>query len=367
MSKLKIRSHTMLGTHHSWAVVMRNLLLNFKDMGHELFISSTNGESLIPPALSERLNKKIKDPDIDICYTMPRNFPARFKKGSRIKMAIYNYETDKVPKDWLKSLDHLDYVLPSSNFSKEVFVNSGWPEEKCIVIPHGINLSEYTSDKKYKLGNSKTFRFLNISIPHYRKNIDLLVDAYYSAFSADDDVCLVLKTKLDMPKSRKPFRFEADVSEQIKDMMDKHKSKAHGLPQIEVIRERLPSMAPLYKSCDVLISASSSEGFGMPLLEGLAAGNLIISPRCTGQLDFLNDSNSLLVDVKEIDAGIKYQYWIPTEGAKTYLPIKDSLSQAMITAFKNKDTLLEEFEEETIRVVNEFTWDNAAKKILAIQ
>jgi len=51
MGKLDIRSQTMLGTHHSWAVVMRNLLLQFRKMDHNLFLKSTNGTSLIPKEL----------------------------------------------------------------------------------------------------------------------------------------------------------------------------------------------------------------------------------------------------------------------------------------------------------------------------
>jgi len=297
---------------------------------------------------------------------MPRNFASRFRRGSKVKMAIYNYETEHLPRVWLDKIKYVDYVLPSSNFSKEVFVNSGWAEEKCIVIPHGINPEEYEVDTKHQFYNDKTFKFLNVSIPHYRKNIDILLDAYYSAFSGEDDVCLILKTKLDLP-DRKLYRFEVDVKTQIVAMQKKHIGRAGGLPQVEIVRDRLPSMVPLYNACDVLVSASSSEGFGMPLLEGLASDNLIIAPRCTGQLDFLNDKNSLLVDVKKIEAGSKYQYWIPTEGAKTYQPITDSLSQAMLDAFKTKDKLKEEFEPERQRILEEFTWENAAKKILEIK
>jgi glycosyltransferase involved in cell wall biosynthesis len=313
-----------------------------------------------------RLDRENTSPDIDICYTMPRNFASRFRKNSKIKMAIYNYETDKLPKMWLDKIKHLDYVLPSSNFSKEVFVGSGWDESKCIVIPHGINPEDYEDKSKHNLYSQNTFKFLNVSIPHYRKNIDVLLDAYYSAFSGQDDVALILKTKLDLP-SRKMFRFEVDVKKQIITMQRKHGRKAGGLPYVEVVQDRLPSMVPLYNACDAIVSASSSEGFGMPLLEGLAAGNIIIAPRCTGQLDFLNDQNSILIDVKEIDAGSKYQYWVPTEGAKTYRPVVDSLSQGMLNAFHNHKALMEEFSSERKRVVEEFTWENAAKKILEIK
>jgi len=366
MNKLKIRSQTMLGTHHSWAVTMRNLLNQFDKMDHELYLKSTNGASFIPQNLKARLNKNISNPDLDICYTMPRNFGSRFRKKSKLRMAIYNYETDKLPSVWLDQIKHLDYVLPSSNFSKYVFVNSGWPEEKCIVVPHGINPEDYEDNSKHRLHTQRSFKFLNVSIPHYRKNIDILMSAYYSAFSSDDDVCLILKTKLELP-NRKLYRFEANVKNQIIDAQKKYAYKGAKLPRVEVVQERLPSMVPLYNSCQAIVSAASSEGFGLPLLEGLANGNLIIAPRCTGQLDFLNDENSLLVDVREIDAGSKYQYWVPTKGAKTYRPDIDSLAESMKKAYREYNSIQKKFVEGRNKTIKEFTWENAAKKILEIK
>jgi glycosyltransferase involved in cell wall biosynthesis len=345
---------------------MRNLIYEFEKKKHKLFLKSTNGVELFPKEWVKYLTLIHPNPDIDICYTLPRNFRARFKNKAKLKMAIYNYETSHMPKIWLKDIEFVDYVLPSSNFSKEVFVNSGWPEAKCIVIPHGINIKEYDDKSKFKLSNNKTFRFLNVSIPHYRKNIDLLVDAYYSAFSEEDDVCLVLKTKLQMP-DRKPYGFECNVAQQIVGMQKKHLQMGRKLPQIEIIQDRLDSVIPLYNSCDVLVSATSAEGFGLPLLEGLAANMIVIAPGCTGQLDFLNNKNSLVVDTKVIEAGKKYQYWIPTAGATTFLPIRESLSEQMINAFKNHNTLKKDFEKERERILYKFTWENAAKMIVDIK
>jgi glycosyltransferase involved in cell wall biosynthesis len=279
----------MLGTSHSWAVTMRNLLKNFHNLDNNLYLKSINGMQLFPSEWKPFL-RDIADPDIDIAYTLPRNFEHRFKKASKLKLAIYNYETSTLPEMWKDAIKHIDYALPSSTFSKKVFVDSGWPEEKCIVVPHGINLSDFKTKEKIKLTNDKKFRFLNVSIPHYRKNINLLVDAYYSAFTNKDDVCLVIKTSLKKPKNY----FECDIRKQLMEAQAKHR-KRNDLPIIELVDKRYESIVPLYNSCDVLVSATSSEGFGLPLLEGLAAGMLVIAPRFSGQLDFLSDKNYMII------------------------------------------------------------------------
>jgi glycosyltransferase involved in cell wall biosynthesis len=366
MDVKKIRTHGVMGTYHSWAVTMRSLLGIWIEQGHECFIRTTNSYDKVPSEWEHMFDKSHNTPDLDICYTLPRNFKSRFMKGAKTKMAIYNYETSHLPAEWVKEAKHVDYLLPSSNFSKEVFVNAGIPEEKCIVVPHGINIKDYDDKRHVVLGNKKTFRFLNVSIPHYRKNINVLLEAYYTAFDEDDDVCLVLKTNLNPPKNRKRHRFEAEIAKQIMMIQKYYKKKGKGLPQVEIIQQKFDSMIPLYNSCDCLVSASSAEGFGLPLLEGMAADMVVISPRCTGQLDFLNDNNSVLYDVKEVPATDKYQYWRPSDNATTFMPHKNDLAEAMLLVYNNQTALREKFADERAKTLEKFTWENAANQIMEL-
>ena len=363
MTKLSIRSQAMLGTSHSWAVTMRSLLTEFRGMGHDLYLNSINGYDMVPLAWHS-FKKNIEKPDIDITYTLPRNFDRRFSGGSKLKLAIYNYETSVLPKEWKGLIKHVDYVLPSSEFSKKVFVDAGWPEEKCIVVPHGIRISDFCDKSKVRnIKTKKSFKFLNISIPHYRKNIYTLLDAYYSEFSDKDDVCLILKTSTKKPK----YRFECDAVREVLKAQKKHrKIKGSNLAQVEIIKEKYDSIVPLYNSCDCLVSATSSEGFGLPLLEALASGLLVIAPHCTGQADFLNNNNSLPVDFREVAAPERYQYWKASPGSKMYMSDVDSLAHNMRLAYENKDRLAKSFSTGVRQTLSEFTWKNAAKKILEI-
>jgi O-antigen biosynthesis alpha-1,2-mannosyltransferase len=366
---LKIRSHSIFGTHHSWAVTMRSLFGEFIKDGHDPYIQSINKYSCVPKEWEQYCRRNVLDPDLDISYTAPINFHSRFTTDAKVKAAIYNYETIPLPEVFGKAYEHVDYVLPSSEFSKRVFVEAGWPEEKLVVVPHGIHMEDFNNKDKLKLRNKNTFRFLNVSIAHYRKNIPLLVQAYYDAFTSKDDVCLVIKTQITPTIGKKRNRFEQLVARDIallQDKMIQNGRAADSLPLIELIEEKFPSMVPLYNSCDVLVSATSAEGFGIPLLEGLAANMLVIAPRCTGQLDFLNDNNSLLVDVATMKASPQYQYWTVTDKAWTYIPIKKSLSMQMRNAFENDKKLRKKFKKGRAETLEQFTWENAAKQILEL-
>ena len=75
-------------------------------------------------------------------------------------------------------------------------------------------------------------------------------------------------------------------------------------------------MFGLYNSCDALISATSSEGFGLPMLEAMASNLLVLAPIQTGQSDFLNSENCIDISGKYIDAPKEYQYWRESYGSK---------------------------------------------------
>jgi len=340
---------------------MRSVFSELEKIGCRLFIKSTNGSDMIPDSWFKYTLVDFDNADIDICYTLPRNFERRFSAPSLKKMAIYNYESSIMPLDWNNNEKYVDYILPSSNFSKDILLKNGWPEDKCFVIPHGIDKNLFESKKEFNLNSNRKFKFLNISIPHYRKNIPMLIDCYYEAFDSNDDVCLVIKTDVLEGKIRS---FEIDLLKEIRKIQGKYPGK--DLPQLEIVQGSLESMIPLYNSCDCLVSTSSSEGFGLPMLEAMAAELLVVSTCGTGQSDFLNNSNSLIIDVYEDLAPPQYQYWECSDGATTFFPSRNSVIENMINAYKNKNSLLLKFGDSCNETISRYSWKGAVDKILEL-
>lgn len=352
--------NTMLNTSHSWAVTMRNIAWSLDKLGHAVSADSTNGTNEINPAFKKFFSKYYDKFDLDICYTLPLNFNKRFLKNSGTKAVIYNYESSIVPEEWLSYTKHVDYIFPSSNFCKDIFIKNGWPEEKCFVVPLGVNKELFYNKQRCKFTTDKRFKFLNVSIPHYRKNIKLLVRAYYEAFTDRDDVCLIIKSSMKEPK----HKFECSLRNEI--VSAQKESGKNKFPQVEVVTKKFESMIPLYNECDALVSATSSEGFGLPFLEAMAAEKLVIAPNATGQIDFLNKNNSLLIRCDEIEASERYQYWRGSAGAVTYMPDREDLSEAMYNSYKNYKDIMKKLSGNMISTVNQYTWENTANKILEL-
>lgn len=379
---LNIRMYTWLQGGLSWAYVMARLGQAFEELGHNVFPMSTNGLSNSDPYFNERkmLESTValqkfgpgkKPIDIDLTYTVPQNFPQRFLKNSKHKCAIYNYETTYWHPNWKKFYGLADFYFPSSNFSAEVFVKNGIPPEKTFVIPHGIDTKVFNPDiPPVKLKTNKKYKFVSVVAPHYRKNIDLLLNAYCQAFTNKDDVCLVLKTKIykhsdglyDMkknPKGRKAF--EIVLGDIFKDLAKKY---GKNMPEIELLSGHVENVASIYNACDCHVTTTGSEGFGLPLLECMACGLLSIAPNYSGQLDFMNKDNSLLIDTNLRPAKPTEQYWSFNPKGKIGQPDLKHTVSLMRKAYKEHDHLMKIFGAGMKKSVEEFTWTAAAQKII---
>lgn len=399
---MKIRFHTMSGTLHSWSLTIQHMARAMKKAGHDVFVRSTNNLQHFPEDLRPHLlpgyqgqfdkdNPKpvdfltpegqvisVEDPrrgpadipdpnmpyDLEFAYTVPLQYPRRFEASSRCRMAIWNFESSILPPGWHLYPRAIDYLLPSSQYSYDIFARNGVPKEKMLVVPHGVDTNIFNPCiPPFKLKTEKKVKFLLNAIPHARKLHDRVFRAYCDAFSGNDDVCLVLKTKFLVPKDpvRKPF--EVNVEE----MLEKEFGRRRNPPEIEVINDVfIDDIGSLYTACDCVVCMSSCEGFWLPGLEAMACGSLVIAPRHGGQLDFLNDGNSLLVNTKEMTAPLTHQYWKADPKAVVGDPDTRHCAELMRRVYDNLATEKARVRDAARRTADEFSWERAANMVLEL-
>lgn len=339
----------MIGAGHSWSHTVEEILFSLISFGHDLSVFSSH--KYPDGFLSSFYKKNISPVHIDFNYTLPIQWKVRYHPFSKVKATIFNYESSIMSEKW-KSLTSIpDLIFPSSNYCKNIFLNNGWPEHKIKVLPLGFNQENFKT-KDIFIERNERYRFLCIAINHYRKNIDLLLKSYFNCFSDDDPVELIIKTITDAPK----IKFEYSVPKMIEKVKSSFNKK---LPKLTVIGNRIDNIATLYNSCDAFVSATSSEGFGLPFLEAMAAKKIVIAPRATGQLDFLNDNNSFLIDGKEVIAPDVYQYWEAHKEAKIFMPDQDSIEEKLKLVFNSKPQV-------PIYNIEQYTWDNVAKNMISL-
>lgn len=360
--RIKIQQF-LFGKNHSWSVVGQNIGRAFIKLGHQVDFISTDGfeEKYCPQDLRPFVRQVPADRyDCQVSYTAPLNWPAYLKNGNKNRFAIWNYEYNgtKLLKGYGKFHHATDKVLPSSSFTKDVFLNMGIPEEKMVVVPHGINLVDFESKQKTQLKTDKKKKILlNIAQPHKRKAIHLALDGFGRAFSKNDDICLVAKVFV---KNRGDHVFDVDWWQILKNFKKKYPNHA----SIEIMTGFVPNIADLYNACDVNYSGTHAECWHLPSLEALAAGLINVVPRYGGQLDFCNDENSLLIDGRVVRAPRDHQYWNFNPYAIHFAIDTKDAAKKLQMAIEDHDSLKAKFESKMKETAQRFTWENAAKQIL---
>src|SRR5262249_39956832 len=128
-----------------------------------------------------------------------------------------------------------------------------------------------------------------------RKNPVGLISAFAEAFSARDDVRLVLKTTHGERYPRERSELQAAV---------------RAVPNVSVIEKSLPAdhYPALYAACDASVSLHRAEGFGLTMAEAMALGKPVIATAYSGNLEFMRPEDSYLVPWSEttIPRGLPY-------------------------------------------------------------
>ncbi len=356
---MKVKIQGFNGTNHSWAIVHHNIARALTKLGHDVHINSTNGYEHFPEDLKELVRHRL-DPkyDMQLSYTAMKNFPAYLDHGSKNRFGIWCYEFPILPSGFAKYHHATDKILAPSNFARDIFIKNGVPTDKVVTVPHGINLNDFDNKNKFPLKTNKKYKiFVNIGQPHGRKNIKGMFEAYGEAFTKKDDVCLVAKIS---GKKKLTAQFEVDVWKIFDDFKKKYPNHA----EIELITDYIPNIVELYSACDIVYTLSYSEGFYLPGLEGLAAGKLNVAPRYGGQLDFLNDSNSLLIEGKIIRAEPKMQYWSSSIYNSVFESNCKDAANKLQQAISNYDELVEKSKTNT--VIYDYTWEKVAEQIIGL-
>lgn len=372
---MKVCWFGFLGNNHSWSLVAKNISKALIEKGHDVHLFSTNGIKHFPDDLQPSLKGFVEEKhnlseqefrkkltvlddayDMQLSYTALRNFQNYFIRGNKNRFGIWNYETTVLPKAFARGHIYVDKVLPSSNFSKKIFLDNGIPNDKQEVIPHGIDLKAFDTEH-YKLRTKKRYKILaNIAQPHFRKNIPGIFKAYGKAFTSKDDVCLVFK----IAKKSCQDTYNVDFNSIYQNFKNEFKDHA----EVEIIDNYLPSIEGLYLSCDVVWTMSHCECWWLPGTESFAANKITIAPNYGGQLDFMNEDNSFLIPGKIIRADSKMQYWESSPYAKAFEPDVDEAAKILRKAIEGYDDNLKKFSPNMNAVVKELTWDKVTDKII---
>ena len=233
-------------------------------------------------------------PDILIHHDFESEFRAFVPPAGTRAVAVRTWDFGPLPPAWVEQInrDFAQYWAHTSWIAEQART-AGVAAERIRVVPHGIDPRVQRPDgPRYPLATRKSFRFLFVGGVSLRKGTDILLEAYRQAFTAADDVCLVLKDH-----SGDLFYREQDARGRIRELQSDSAA-----PEIEHIDAFLPEadLAALYRSCDVAVFPYRAEGFCLPILEAMACGVPAIVPHFGACLDYCDAETSYLTPVRRI-------------------------------------------------------------------
>jgi glycosyltransferase involved in cell wall biosynthesis len=242
------------GSGHSLAVVNDGNVNAIEDAGHCVELVATEAPASQTDAVG-----------------VASHWPPRFEAPSAGPFVLYQpWEFGRVPQTWVEEIRvKVDEVWTPSEAARQAYVTAGVAPDLVQVIPNGVDLDRFQPDGPvWPISTEKGTIFLFVGGIIYRKGIDVLLSAYGRAFTAQDDVCLVLKGF----GGRTWYRGSTGAS-----LIDDYQARAEH-PEVVFLDDDVPfdAVPSLYRAADVIVQPYRGEGFCLPALEGLACGRPVI-------------------------------------------------------------------------------------------
>ncbi len=205
----------------------------------------------------------------------------------RRTIAYWFWELAEVPPHMVESIDHVDEIWVGSRFVGEAFARVTDKPVRLVPIPVAEPVPSSASRRDLGVPDG-VFVFL-VTFDHFsvveRKNPFGAIEAFRRAFAepVDGGPVLVVKTV---------------NGDQRWDSHERLLLAAAAHPDVVVIDshlDRADQMA-LLRACDCLVSLHRSEGLGLHCAEAMWFGRPVVATRYSGNLDFMDDTCSALVD-----------------------------------------------------------------------
>lgn len=339
--------------------------------------SSKTAFSMVNAAWQETLANEIQfddkktgtplpPPEIVIDYDLSKKFSQMEPPPSGKWVVVRTWDFGRFPETWVTKINaECDQLWVHSQWVRRQAVASGIDARRVCVVPLGIDPRILKPQgEKYALATRKRFKFIFVGATVFRKGIDILLRAYTQAFTADDDVCLVIKDH-----TRDIFYRGISYGDEIVRVRD----DAHA-PSVVYLSRYLPAskMGALYRACDVAVLPYRAEGFAMPILEAMACGVPPIVPRFGACLDFCSDANAFMLPVRRISLPIRGKLEFNTLGFQEELsrvefgevPVS-ALADMMRRAYETSPAELERKRRAGVeRAHAHFTWGDSAASVL---
>lgn len=251
-----------------------------------VILEQTEVTQLIKSLITDDTSDKVQ-----IIHTTPETYDVHLNP-SKYNIGYAAWETDSLPTHWVENINQLDEIWAPCKHNVEVFKNSG-VKIPIFCIPHPFIPGDKIDTPSIIPDIYKDYyKFYSVFQWTARKNPEEFFKAYLTEFGVDEKVILIFKTYLKTPGDEQE---RIKIKEHVN--IIKHHLNINEFPKMLLVNDLLSrdQMVSLHKESDCYISMHRAEGFGMPIMEAMLAGNPVITTGYGGPEDFVKH-NGLLID-----------------------------------------------------------------------
>jgi len=293
---------------------------------------------------------------------LPPSFMQRVP-GAQYMIGRTMFETDGLSPDLVERCNQMDELWVPSAFNEATFRAAG-VHARLVRMPGAVDSERFRPGlSPFPIPNTRGTVFLSTIEWKPRKGWQTLVRAWADAFGASDDVTLVFRASI-------PGRTEDDCAPEIFRQIDAclaeyGRSRRDVAPIVVLGRQVADADIPhLYAAATVYVAPSSGEGWGYPYMEAMASGLLTIATRWSGNLEFMNDDNSLLCDVDTLIPAID-EYVGPMPGQQWAQPSVSHLTQLLRVAIDDPSRASRLAARARDDISTTWHWRNVAARVAA--
>lgn len=231
----------------------------------------------------ERLLANDIDYRIKILHTTPDQYRKHMEAG-KYHIGHFFWETDRVPEDFAAGLQLMDEIWTGSKANRDALLCTG-VDKPVYIYPQAFD-TDREWPPAYKIPEFEGFVFYSIFEWTDRKNPEGLLQAFWEEFEGRDDVCLLLKTYFN--------NFTAQNKRKIRRAIEglKARSGVKHFPPVFLYLDLMDrrQIERFHVTGDCYVTPHRGEGWGIPIVEAMAAGKPVITTSYGGVAEYLTDT-----------------------------------------------------------------------------
>ena len=246
------------------------------------------------------------------------------------KIAYMPIDSENYRKHFLDKLNYFDLIFTMTEKSKNIIQNTGI-QKKILVLPHPINNNFKPLQNKLEIRkkwfnnqiNDDDIVIINNNNNSIRKKLDLSIESFYILHSKKNsntkNYYLLLKTSCIQSDN---INKGININKFIEEMNEKYKTDLTHKIIINTNKYSCEELNELYNCCDIYISSTSGEGWGLTAFEALQCELYTLVPDNTSYSEYFRNNELLIKTNEKTIAETRNNINVPQSKIDGYIFIK---------------------------------------------